>query len=99
MVNTYHVILYFLITGHFLLTHLLLEKLKSSAPSRIVTVSSGAHKQAEGIDFDDIMMKKDYHGFKAYFRSKLANILFSRELAERLKGIYALEIFYFLGFA
>ena len=75
-----------LITGHFLLTHLLLEKLKSSAPSRIVTVSSNGHRVAQGMDFDDLMMTKEYSRFHSYFRSKLANVLFSKELAERLKG-------------
>ncbi|KAI8505548.1 hypothetical protein Bbelb_167370 [Branchiostoma belcheri] len=72
--------------GHFLLTNLLLDKLKQSAPSRVVTVSSLVHAFTNGMDFDDINYEKDYSPNKAYDRSKLANVLFSRELAKRLKG-------------
>jgi NAD(P)-dependent dehydrogenase (short-subunit alcohol dehydrogenase family) len=68
----------------FLLTNLLLEKLKASAPARVVTTSSVAHRGAR-IDFDDIgFEKRSYGGIKAYGQSKLANILFTRELARRL---------------
>lgn len=70
----------------FLLTNLLIEKLKTSAPSRIITTSSSAHK-AGHIDFDDIQFeKRRYSGISAYSQSKLANILFTRELARRLAG-------------
>ncbi|KAI1896932.1 hypothetical protein AGOR_G00099970 [Albula goreensis] len=72
--------------GHFLLTNLLLEKLKSSAPSRIITLSSLAHIVGE-IDFDDLNWeKKKYNTKMAYCQSKLANVLFTRELARRLQG-------------
>jgi NAD(P)-dependent dehydrogenase (short-subunit alcohol dehydrogenase family) len=69
----------------FLLTNLLLDRLKSSAPSRIVTTSSVAHKGAR-MHFDDIQLQKSYGGIRAYSQSKLANILFTRELARRLAG-------------
>jgi retinol dehydrogenase-14 len=69
----------------FLLTNLLLEKLKQSASARVVTVSSNA--QATGhIDFSDLQGEKSYSGARAYSQSKLANVLFSYELARRLKG-------------
>jgi retinol dehydrogenase 14 len=69
----------------FLLTSLLLEKLKQSASARVVTVSSNA--QAAGrIDFNDLQGERSYSGARAYSQSKLANVLFSYELARRLKG-------------
>ena len=69
----------------FLLTHLLLDRLTSSAPARVVTVSSGA--QAMGrIDFDDLQGENSYSGQRAYNQSKLANVLFTYELARRLEG-------------
>ena len=69
----------------FLLTHLLLDRLRSSAPARVVTVSSGA--QAMGrIDFDDLQGERSYSGQRAYNQSKLANVLFTYELARRLEG-------------
>lgn len=71
--------------GHFLLTNLLLEKLKASVPSRIVIVSSGLHKRGQ-IDFDNLDGKKGYSRPGAYRASKLANNLFARELARRLAG-------------
>lgn len=71
--------------GHFLLTNSLLDLLKKSAPSRIVTVSSLAHERGR-IHFDDINLEKGYNPYKSYRQSKLANVLFSRELAARLKG-------------
>ncbi|MFV1992197.1 MAG: SDR family oxidoreductase [Acidimicrobiales bacterium] len=71
--------------GPFLLTELLLDRLKQSAPARVVTVSSVAHRFSD-IDFDDINYTKKYRGMQAYGRSKLANILFTRELARRLEG-------------
>lgn len=71
--------------GPFLLTNLLLDTLKASAPSRIVTVSSDLYRLGM-IDRDDLMGEKAYTVFKAYSNSKLANILFTRELAKRLEG-------------
>ena len=69
----------------FLLTNLLLERLTASAPARVVTVSSGA--QAMGrIDFDDLMGEQKYSGSRAYDQSKLANVMFTYELAKRLDG-------------
>jgi NAD(P)-dependent dehydrogenase (short-subunit alcohol dehydrogenase family) len=69
----------------FLLTNLLLNRLKASAPARVITVSSGA--QAAGrIDFDDLQGARSYSGQRAYSQSKLANIVFSNELARRLRG-------------
>ncbi len=70
----------------FLLTNLLIDKLKASAPSRIITTSSVAHRSGY-IDFDDLHFeKRRYSGISAYSQSKLANILFTRELARRLAG-------------
>ena len=69
--------------GHFLLTHLLLDVLQAGAPSRIVNVSSNLHYGAS-IDFGDLQLEKGYGGQRAYGRSKLANVLFTRELARRL---------------
>jgi NAD(P)-dependent dehydrogenase (short-subunit alcohol dehydrogenase family) len=73
--------------GHFLLTDLLLERIVASAPARIVNLSSRAHRFARsGLDFDDLMSEKGYAGLRVYGKSKLANILFTRELARRLEG-------------
>jgi NAD(P)-dependent dehydrogenase (short-subunit alcohol dehydrogenase family) len=72
--------------AYFLLTNLLLDTLKSSAPARIVNVASDAHKMARRIEFDDPEGKKRYKPFRAYAQSKLANILFTIELARRLEG-------------
>ena len=69
--------------GHFLLTNLLLDRIKESAPSRIVTVSSLAHGPGY-LDFKDMMWTKRYQTQLAYCRSKLANVMFSRELARRV---------------
>ncbi|XP_019625646.1 PREDICTED: retinol dehydrogenase 13-like [Branchiostoma belcheri] len=71
--------------GHFLLTNLLLDKIKASAPSRIVVVASLAHESGR-MNFDDVNMTNNYSTSKAYSQSKLANILFARELARRLEG-------------
>jgi retinol dehydrogenase 14 len=71
--------------AYFLLTNLLLDVLKASVPSRIVNVSSGDHSNG-AIDFDDLQEEKGYKGAKAYSQSKLANVLFTYELARRLEG-------------
>ncbi len=72
--------------GYFLLTHLLLDALKAAGPSRIVSVSSEAHRRAR-MHWDDLEFKAGaYSSFAAYGQSKLANILFTRELARRLEG-------------
>jgi len=69
----------------FLLTNLLLDKLRQSAPARIVNVASRAHRD-KAIDFDDLMSERSYRVTRSYGRSKLANILFTRALAKRLAG-------------
>jgi NAD(P)-dependent dehydrogenase (short-subunit alcohol dehydrogenase family) len=69
----------------FLLTNLLLDKIKKSAPARIVVVASEAHRSVK-LDLDDLMGERGGVGFRAYSRSKLANILFARALAKRLEG-------------
>ena len=71
--------------SHFLLTNLLLDCLKASAPSRILTVSSMLHKKGE-IDFDSFKGFDKYNSQAAYNQSKLANMLFGIELAKRLEG-------------
>lgn len=68
----------------FLLTNLLLERLKASAPARVVTVSSGAQSMGR-IDFDDLQGARKYSGQQAYNQSKLANVMFTYELARRLE--------------
>jgi len=73
--------------GPFLLTALLRDRIVASAPARIVMTASHAHKYAgKGIDFDDLDSEKKYPPFKVYGRTKLMNILFTRELARRLDG-------------
>ncbi len=73
--------------GHFLLTQLLLKRLKSSAPARIVTVASRAHRRAPGIDWKALREPtRTTSAITEYGVSKLANILFSAELARRLAG-------------
>ncbi|MDH4022369.1 MAG: SDR family NAD(P)-dependent oxidoreductase [Gammaproteobacteria bacterium] len=80
--------------AHFLLTHLLLDLLKLSAPARIVSISSEAHKAGPGLDFDDLNNERIWKGgefsnsasFTAYHRAKLCNIYFTMELAGRLAG-------------
>ncbi|HXP12882.1 MAG TPA: SDR family oxidoreductase [Stellaceae bacterium] len=71
--------------AYFLLTVLLLDRLKAGAPARIVNVASEAHRNAS-LDFGDLQTEKNYSGWLAYRRSKLANILFTSELARRLEG-------------
>ena len=69
--------------AHFLLTKLLLPLLKASAPARIVNVASAGQSS---VDFHDVMLKRGYGGMKAYTQSKLAQVMFTFELAERLQG-------------
>ncbi len=71
--------------GYFLLTLLLLDRLKASAPARIVNVTSEGHRTT-GIRFDDLGGEREYAPFRAYCQSKLANVLFTHELARRLQG-------------
>jgi NAD(P)-dependent dehydrogenase (short-subunit alcohol dehydrogenase family) len=71
--------------SYFVLTNLLLPVLKQSTPARIVNVASDAHKGVS-INFDDIQFKQKFSGWKAYQQSKLANILFTYELARRIEG-------------
>jgi NAD(P)-dependent dehydrogenase (short-subunit alcohol dehydrogenase family) len=71
--------------AYFLLTGLLLPGLEAGAPSRIINVSSGAHTHA-AIDFDDLQAERGYDAKQVYSRSKLANVLFTYELARRLRG-------------
>ena len=71
--------------GYFLLTNLLLDLLKRSAPARVVTVASVGHRRGT-LDFDDLGYERGYAIMKAYTRSKLANVLFAAELARRLAG-------------
>ncbi len=71
--------------GPFLLTSLLLDRIRQSAPARIINVSSRIHRLAtNGIDFDDLQLEESYSSRKAYAQSKLALELFTRELAARL---------------
>jgi NAD(P)-dependent dehydrogenase (short-subunit alcohol dehydrogenase family) len=73
--------------GHFHLTDLLLPRLLETAPARVVTVSSVAHRLAvRGIDRSDLQLEGEYRSLAAYSRSKLANALFTLELARRLEG-------------
>jgi len=71
--------------NYFLLTHELLDLLKASAPARIVSVASIAHSRAI-LDFDDLQLSRGFGAWKAYSRSKLANIMFTYALARRLEG-------------
>jgi NAD(P)-dependent dehydrogenase (short-subunit alcohol dehydrogenase family) len=71
--------------AYFLLTRLLEERLKASAPARIVNVASDVHRSGE-ITFDDLGRERKYRGFSVYAQSKLANVLFTYELASRLDG-------------
>ena len=71
--------------NYFLLTNLLLDLIKASAPARIINVSSAAHIGGK-MNFDDLQVDEGFGGWKAYSQSKLANILFTYELARRLEG-------------
>jgi NAD(P)-dependent dehydrogenase (short-subunit alcohol dehydrogenase family) len=81
--------------AHFLLTHLLLDLLKASAPARIIMISSEAHRAGPGLDFDDLNNEKLWKNphkpdngaaFKAYQRAKLSNLYFMYQLSKRLQG-------------
>ena len=74
--------------GHFLLTHLLRDRLIAAVPARVVNVASDAHKGArDGLHFDDLdWERRRYRAFRAYSETKLMNILFTRELARRWDG-------------
>ncbi len=73
--------------GHFSLTTLLLDALARSAPARVINLASEAHRMSRGLDLDDLMYeRRSYNGWRAYGDSKLANILFTVELARRLEG-------------
>ena len=72
--------------GHFLLTNLILDNLKAAGKARIINLASIAHKSTRTLDLDDInYQKQEYGGWKSYSRSKYCNILFTNELAKRLK--------------
>lgn len=71
--------------SYFVLTHGLRERLRASAPSRVVNVASDAHK-GKRLDFSDLQSEKNFRGFYVYGRSKLCNILFTREFARRWAG-------------
>jgi NAD(P)-dependent dehydrogenase (short-subunit alcohol dehydrogenase family) len=73
--------------GHFYLTLLLLDRLRVSAPSRVINATSfGHHAAFGGMQFDDLQSEKRYEGMEVYCRAKLANVLFTRELAKRTEG-------------
>jgi NAD(P)-dependent dehydrogenase (short-subunit alcohol dehydrogenase family) len=71
--------------AYFVVTNLLLDRLKATPGARIVSTASDAHKAGK-VDFDDLQLEKGYASFRAYGTSKLENILFTRELAKRLQG-------------
>ena len=73
--------------GHFALTNLLLPRLRASAPARIINLTSvGHHAARRGMCFEDLQSERHYEAMEAYCRSKLANVLFTRQLAKRLEG-------------
>ena len=71
--------------GYFVLTNLLLDTLKASAPARIVNVASDVHREVS-LDFDDLQASGRFNGYEVYKKSKLANVLFTYEVARRLEG-------------
>ena len=78
--------------SHFLLTNLLLDKLKASSPSRVINVSSIQHANGN-INFDDLCSEKNYKGWlKAYSNTKLAQMLFTMELSKKLEGVYVFNV-------
>lgn len=72
--------------SYFLLTNLLLDTLRASGPARIVNVASNAHRRVRALDFDNLEGARGYSAFGAYAASKLANVLFTYQLARRLAG-------------
>ena len=72
--------------SHFLLTKLLLGRLREGQPGRVVSTASGAHRFGGRLDFEDLQSSRRYSTFSVYGRSKLANILFTQELARREAG-------------
>jgi NAD(P)-dependent dehydrogenase (short-subunit alcohol dehydrogenase family) len=71
--------------GHFYLTNLLLDRLRAGGPSRVINLTSVGHHAAwHGMRFEDLQSEKGYEGMEVYCRSKLANVLFTRQLAKRL---------------
>jgi NAD(P)-dependent dehydrogenase (short-subunit alcohol dehydrogenase family) len=82
----------------FLLTNLLLDRLKASAPARVITTTSDAHRGARTLPFDDFTSEKRYGGVRRYGETKLANILFTAELARRLSGTGVTANCYHPGF-
>jgi NAD(P)-dependent dehydrogenase (short-subunit alcohol dehydrogenase family) len=73
--------------GHFYLTGLVADRLRASAPSRVITVTSvGHHAAFKGMRFEDLQSEGKYDGMEVYCRAKLANVLFTRELARRMAG-------------
>ncbi len=73
--------------GHFYLTNLLLPRLMTGAPSRIINLTSvGHHAARRGMRFDDLQSERHYEAMEAYCRSKLANVLFTRQLAKRINA-------------
>lgn len=72
--------------NYFLLTNLFLDTLKASTPARIVNVASEAHRRVPGMNFDDLQSERGYNSIRAYGQAKLANVLFTYELARRLEG-------------
>lgn len=83
--------------SYFVITCLLLEKLKATPGARIVSTASGAHRGAR-LNFDDLQSQRGYRGWTAYSRSKLCNILFTRELARRLAASKATANCFHPGF-
>ena len=71
----------------FLLTYLLLDLVKASAPTRIVNVASSAHKTIKSVDFENLQGETNYDGFTAYSLSKLGNVLFTQSLAEKVRSL------------
>lgn len=72
--------------NYFLLTNLLLDKLKASAPARIVNMAASAHKFVREVNFNNLESQEKYSGWQAYAQSKLCTLLFTYELARRLEG-------------
>jgi len=72
--------------GYFILTNLLLKELLTGTRGRIINVASESHRSCSGINFDDLQGEQNYHGKEAYAQSKLANLLFTYELARQLDG-------------